>query len=125
MNRIHPFSQNDGVVIGTPVADLSLYLWSKRVLRWALVPLEIPSAAIHLSLCMGCFGTFGNPITPIIENVPYDELYGDRIEKMFSFFTSSVIGVVHGLSAIFTCCGCCGVLCSPSNGLTFVTESRS
>lgn len=130
MNIIHP---NNDIVIGIPVYNVNninnininnnesptIYKWSKVLFQWFLVPLEIPSAALHLTLCMGFFGTFGNPITPMIEGISYTDMYhNDQFEKAISFFTTFIFGVVHAFSAIFTCCGCCGIVCSPVNGLT-------
>lgn len=128
-NRIVPEPVVIGVpyiVTGVPVAapkgrvKKELKAWAKRMCRWALVPLEIPSAYLHLGCCMGCCGAFGNPITPVIEDEPYDVVYPDRMSKGMSFLSSGIIGIIHGCGCLFTCAGCCGLACDPKDGGTMV-----
>lgn len=102
------------IVLGTPIQYNSvIQRCSLRLALWILVPLEIPSGCAHLIICMGCCGKYGNPLTPFIEEVPYEVFYTNKFEKTFAWFTSIIYGFYHTLGTIFTCCGCCGMSCSP------------
>jgi hypothetical protein len=124
-NRVVPFTEppavfemeSSTVAVGVPVYRNHIHNCSKRLLLWSLIPFEIPSGCLHLALCMGFCGKFGNPVTPIIENIPYEVFYAGRFERTFSFFTSTVYGLVHCCIASVTCCGCLGVFYTPATAL--------
>lgn len=131
-NQIHPFEINaptqsyivrsESIVIGVPVyPNNSIRRCSHRLLLWCLIPLEIPASVIHLVSCMGCCGKFGNPITPLIQEIPYDIFYTDRFEKAVSCFTSAIYGLIHCAAAACTCCGCLGMSFSPAESLNITT----
>lgn len=137
-NQVYPFSapstmefeiieytrsnRSESIVIGTPIyPHNAVRRCSNRLLLWCLVPLEIPFSVLHLVTCMGCCGTYGNPITPLIEGIPYDAFYTDRYEKAASCLTSAIYGLIHGTAAAFTCCGCCGMSFSPAESCNITT----
>lgn len=95
--------------------------WGINSAKWFIgVPAEITCAYAHVAICFGCLGRIGNPVTPILEEVPYDVLYSDKMDKGMSFFTSGIMAILRGLCCIFTLAGCCGLACSPKDGISMV-----
>ena len=113
--ELNRFNRSESIVIGTPIyPHNAVRRCSNRLLLWCLVPFEIPVSILHLISCMGCCGKYGNPITPLIEDIPYDAFYTDRYEKAASCLTSTIYGLIHCIAAACTCCGCFGMSFSPA-----------
>lgn len=95
--------------------------WATNVTKWFVgVPAEFACAYGHVAMCFGCCGRFGNPVTPILEEVPYDDMYNDKFTTSMSFFMSGIMSILRMLCCICTMAGCCGIVCSPKDGASIV-----
>jgi hypothetical protein len=94
--------------------------WACRMGRWALAPVELVCGYGHFIACCGCGCRYGNPITPIIEQETYDDVYPDENSKSCAWFMSTIAGAVRSVCCVVTCVGCCGTVCDPKNTCSLV-----
>lgn len=114
-NKIHVNDQQKKI---SKIKRIKIYL--KNVGYWTLVPIELISACFHISACCGCCGTFGNPITPVIDGTSYIEDYPDTASKCSSGLLSGCMGTIRSCCCLITCSGCFCLVCSPREGISLV-----
>lgn len=95
--------------------------WAKRLGKWTVVvPGEMIFAYTHTAMCCGCCGSFGNPMTPILEEKTYAETFPDKDARGFAGIMSGFMSMIRMGCCFLTCAGCCGLACTPRDGISMV-----
>lgn len=99
--------------------------WLGRLGRWSLSPVELVTAYLHFATCCGCCGRVGNPITPIIEDEPYNKMFpkddADGCSpRATAFLTTGIMGIGHTVCCVVTGAGVCGLCCEPKDVISCV-----
>ena len=95
--------------------------WAKRLGKWTVVvPGEMIFAYTHTAMCCGCCGSFGNPMTPILEEETYAETFPDKDARGFAGIMSGFMSMIRMGCCFLTCAGCCGLACTPRDGISMV-----